>query len=101
MKHDSAVVTGSSREMGHFCDLGWGSSGFCHRVHSFFFLPLLFFLWFLESSTFLLISFGGLMKYCTSAVTESDSDLFSISELLVDIQFDLLQTCGDGEREVN
>lgn len=41
------------------------------------------------------------MKYCTSAVTEPDSDLFSISELLVDIQFDLLQTCGDGEREVN
>lgn len=77
MKHDSAVVTGSSRETGHFCDLGWGSSGFGHRVHSFF-LAAFVFLCFLESSIFLLVSFGGFMKYCTSIVTEPDSDLFSI-----------------------
>lgn len=95
MKHDSAVVTGSSRETGHFCDLGWGSSGFGHRVHSFFLAAFVFFVFswkFNFSVGFLWRIYEVLYVYCHRTWFR----LIFYSELLVfqislDIQFNLMQ----------
>lgn len=70
MKHDAAVVTGSSIEMGHFCDLSWGLDGW------FLSLFTVFLGGFLKSSIFVLASFGKFIKHCSSIVTKPDSYFF-------------------------
>lgn len=65
-----------------------------------------FFRGFLKVQFLLLVSFGRFIKYCSSIpVIKPDSYSFSAQNVFpnhcLDIQFNLVQKCGDGAREVN